>query len=84
MASLRRLRAIRRLEFLVFGGVPEAPEPMFERDGNPQAEGRLTGRAIGGGHPVISFGESRGALEFDPKTGKVSVLHEDLDEEGVP
>lgn len=84
MASLRRLRAIRRLEFLVFGGVPEAPEPMFERDGNPQAEGRLTGRAIGGGHPVITFGERRGVFEFDPETGKVSVVYEPHNEEGVP
>jgi hypothetical protein len=84
MASLDRLRAIRRLEYLVFGGVPESPEPMFERDGNPQAEGRITGRAIGGGHHRIIGVEPRGDfLEFDPETGVVSELQGDPSKEDM-
>lgn len=85
MASLRRLRAIRRLEFLVFGGVPESPEPMFERDANPHAEGRITGRAIGGGrNRLINFDEPRDFLEFDPETGLVREVRNERDEEGSP
>lgn len=75
MASLERLRAIRQLELLVFGGVPEAPEPMFDRDGNPQAEGRITGRALGGGrYPAVDAEEATTFLEFDPETGEVRLV----------
>lgn len=75
MASLERLQANRELELLVFGGVPEAPEPMFDRDGNPQAEGRITGRALGGGrYPSVEAGHSTEFFEFDPETGEVRVI----------
>jgi hypothetical protein len=84
MASLRRLRSIRRLEYLVFGGVPEAPEPMFERDGNPQAEGRTTGRALGGAYyPLANTEQTDGILEFDPETGIVTEIETGSGKEGV-
>lgn len=85
MASLKRLRAIRRLEYLIFGGVPEAPEPMFDRDGNPQAEGRITGRAVWGGqHHAVDIANSRGRIEFDPRTGDVRVIRREVGEEDSP
>lgn len=82
MASLERLRAIRELELLVFGGVPEGPEPMFERDGNPQAESRTTGRALGGGrYPSVETHQPTEFIEFDLETGEVRVVT--LAQEGI-
>ena len=81
---MRRLRQIRRLEYLVFGGVPEAPEPMFERDGNPHAEGRLTGRALGGvDHSTADLETADGILQFDPETGILREIENGFYEEGT-
>ncbi len=82
MATLERLRANRELELLVFGGVPEAPEPMFDRDGNPQAESRITGRALSGGrYPSVEAYQCTEFIEFDPETGEVRVVT--LSQEGT-
>jgi hypothetical protein len=82
MASLERLRAIRELELLVFGGVPEGPEPMFDRDGNPQAESRVTGRALGGGrYPAVETHRPTEFIEFDPETGEVRLVT--VSQEGI-
>lgn len=32
MYSLKRFNDITEMEFFLFGGVPETPEPVFERD----------------------------------------------------
>lgn len=37
---------IRRYERFVFHGVPERPEPVFERDDNSYVAERATGRAV--------------------------------------
>lgn len=46
MNSVERLRDIRAYEFFVFGGVPEVPEPMYERDSHGYSETRPTGKGL--------------------------------------
>jgi hypothetical protein len=46
MNSVERLRDIRAYELFVFGGVPEVPDTMYERDSHGQSESRPTGMSI--------------------------------------
>lgn len=42
---MQNSRIIRKFERFLFKGIPEQPEPTWERDGNPYVSMRETGKA---------------------------------------
>ena len=74
MYPVKRLREIRELELLLFGGVPETPEPMYERDVHSFSDFRTTRRGIasppGSTHPD---GTTVGYMEIDIQTGEITI-----------
>jgi hypothetical protein len=70
-------RAFRQLERMLFLGVPERPEPFWEREGNGEMEGRLTGRSQLGDHllPILLQGaQTISTITYRPESGEI--LHE--------
>ena len=69
-------QAYRQLERLLFAGVPETPEQMWEREGSNESSDRITGR------PLVSRrvravshdgAERLATIIYDPKSGDVAV-----------
>ena len=64
-----RLKQIRELELYLFGGIPETPEPMHERDlhawGRDRAPRSFDGRSNASDAPAESI---LGFVEYDPHT----------------
>lgn len=79
MCSLERLKEIRALEFFLFGGIPEAPESMFERDSHHHAEVRRTRRGLATDPETFSSepGTVVAVIEVDYATGDVILKHHD-------
>jgi len=75
MNSIERLREIRTYELFVFGGVPEAPESMYERDSHGYSESRSTGRGIENARSLIRRRKIalRTRIIADFKSGKFSI-----------
>ena len=72
MYPAERLRQIRELELYLFGGIPETPEPMQERDFHGRDIDRWP-RSMDG-HPNRQNnlpGEAVGFIEYDPRTGRI-------------
>lgn len=79
MCSIDRLRDIRALEFFLFGGIPEAPESMFERDSHNHVDVRRTRRGLAD-EPDFHHAESgvvTAMIELDPATGVVTIIRAD-------
>jgi hypothetical protein len=62
--------AMRKLEAFLFQGVPERPEPTFERDGYAHATERSTGRSINSSGTPEQSGEwvTFGQIKVDIET----------------
>ena len=79
MYELSRMRDIRALEFFIFGGVPEVAEPMHGRDFHAQAHVVFT-RSLPETsllHQPQTCGIKTGRLEFDVKTGAMTIIDYD-------
>jgi hypothetical protein len=62
-------RAYRRIERMLFFGVPEQPEPMWEREGSNESGDRVTGRPLvsGNSHSVsIEEAETLATISYNP------------------
>ena len=67
-------RAYRQLERLLFFGVPERPEPMWEREGSHESSDRVTGRALVSsvrGSVSLDGAETLATITYDPESGQV-------------
>jgi hypothetical protein len=67
-------RAYRQLERKLFLGVPERPESFWEREGNHQMQGRMTGRSLLGEPvlPVLLEGaQTLATIIYRPESGEV-------------
>jgi hypothetical protein len=75
MCSLDRLKDIRAFEFFLFGGIPEAPESMFERDSHNHVDVRRTRRGLADESEsfVGEAGEVNAIIEIDPATGALKI-----------
>lgn len=75
MCSIDRLRDIRALEFFLFGGIPEAPESMFERDSHNHVEVRRTRRGLADetDYFAAESGVVTAIVEIDPSTGALTI-----------
>ena len=75
------MKEIRALEFFLFGGIPEAPETMFERDSHHHAEVRRTRRGLA--TDPESFATESGSvvaiMEIDYDTGDVTLRDANAD-----
>lgn len=78
-------RACRQLERLLFGGVPERPEPNWERDGfNGQVEDRETGRALLSYEaPDETQGRLIARIKYTADADEVEYVCEAVDQESV-
>jgi hypothetical protein len=76
MSTLERLKDIRELEFFLFGGIPESPEFMFERDSHNHVDVRRTRRGLTKYSElnVTGQGEMTAIIEIDPASGLLTVL----------
>ena len=79
MSTLERLKDIRELEFFLFGGIPEAPEFMFERDSHNHVDVRKTRRGLASESEffVGEQGEVTAIIEIDPATGAMTIRKSD-------
>jgi hypothetical protein len=69
-------RAYRQLERMLFFGVPERPEQMWEREGSNESLGRVTGKPLVSGRVrSVSFdgAETLATITYDSKSGDVVV-----------
>lgn len=69
-------RAYRQLERMLFFGVPERPEQMWERDGSNESWGRTTGRPLVSSRVrsvSLNSAETLATITYDPKSGDVAV-----------
>lgn len=75
MSSVDRLKDIRALEFFLFGGIPEAPEFMFERDSQHHVDVSRTRRGFSDGAEIFveDPGQVIEIIEIDPATGSVCI-----------
>ena len=67
-------RAYRQLERLLFFGVPERPEPMWERETSHESSDRLTGRALvssDGSSVSLEGAQTLATITYDPESGQV-------------
>ena len=72
MYPIERLRDIRELELYLFGGVPEVPEPMYERDVYDHADVRLTrSSVVGYGGRESEQDVVVGYMEVNIETGEI-------------
>lgn len=62
----------RKFERLLFKGVPEQPEPIWERDDNMYVSMRKSGKSQCASIDTISKGEAIGKFKFDFETGAVN------------
>jgi hypothetical protein len=60
----------RKFERLLFDGIPEQPETVYERDDNGIIAWRLSGRSLAS-EEHISEGISIGTYRYDLETGEV-------------
>ena len=83
MYPLERLREIRELELFLFGGVPETPEPTYERDVHGFSGVRFPHCDL---HDMktesLPQGEVVGWLEYHRDTGEVVYREGTSAEEG--
>ena len=79
MCSVERLKEIRAVEFFLFGGIPEAPESMFERDSHHHAEVRQTRRGLATAPEAFhsDSGITVAVIEVDYATGDVVLKRTD-------
>lgn len=75
MCSVDRLRDIRAFEFFLFGGIPEAPESMFERDSHNLVDLRRTRRGLADESEsfIGEEGVTTAVIEIDPSTGVLTI-----------
>lgn len=75
MNSIERLRDIRAYELFLFGGVPEVPESMYERDSHGYSETRLTGKGIQASGALMPSRTTkvRTRIAFNRATGSLSI-----------
>jgi len=67
-------RAYRRIERMLFFGVPEQPEPMWEREGSNESGDRVTGRPLvssGAGLVSLEGAETLATIKYNPETGEL-------------
>jgi hypothetical protein len=67
-------RAFRQLERMLFLGVPERPEPFWEREGNSEMQGRFTGRSQLADQVLslpLQGGQMIGTIVYRPQMGEV-------------
>ena len=79
MFTIDRLRDVRALEFFLFGGMPEAPESMFERDSHNHVDVRRTRRGLADETDsfIAETGMVTAVIEIDPATGAVTITKVD-------
>ncbi len=68
-------RAFRQLERKIFRGVPEQPEPVWQRDLNAHVPERLTGRSqLGNGLPTAATDSGRliSTIVYRPDSEEIS------------
>ena len=73
--SANPYRAVRQLERQLFRGVPERPEPMWQRDGHNSVSDRLTGRALVAdrlAYVSLEGSELIGTTTYNRKTKKIT------------
>lgn len=74
MYTVNRLRDIRELDLFLFGGIPETPEPMFERDTHSFSESRTTRCGIiSTTYFEYHEGAVVGYLAADPESGDLII-----------
>lgn len=67
------IRDNRELELFLFGGVPETPDPVYERDFHSHSESRMTRKPMElASTSEALVGNIVGFIVFDPATGGVS------------
>jgi hypothetical protein len=69
-------RAYRQLERLLFSGVPERPESMWEREGSHESWDRVTGRppvSNNGGVVSLEGAETIATITYSPESDEVVV-----------
>lgn len=64
----------RKFERLLFDGIPEQPEAVYERDDNGFATLRMSGRSLASAEYDSYEGISMGTYEYDLETGKVTYV----------
>jgi hypothetical protein len=64
----------RKFERLLFDGVPEQPEAVYERDDNGIITWRMSGRSLDSSDYAGKPGISMGSYQYDLETGKVTYV----------
>lgn len=68
-------RAYRQLERLLFSGVPERPESMWEREGSHESWDRVTGRPPTSNPGAVSLegAETLATITYSPESDEVVI-----------
>jgi hypothetical protein len=75
MYPLKRLRQIRELSLLLYGGVPEIPKPIYETDSQGFSEERTAYRrsATFRSLPPADAGQVVGSAHYDRETNSLTI-----------
>lgn len=64
----------RKFERLLFDGIPEQPEAVYERDDNGITNWRMSGRSLASEEYDSKDGISMGTYQYDLETGMVTYV----------